>query len=170
MTRDPLIAFSEALAATPASLFLQGIGWLIPMVQIVHILAIAAVMGSAGLSGLRLLGLAGRSQSVADMAGRLAPAVWWALAVLLCSGVVLAAAEPLRSLPNPAFQLKMLLLLPAVALTGFMQRSLRAGAAFWELSPGRRLAMKLAAAASLLLWVAIIFAGRWIAFIDMGLE
>ena len=166
---DALIAFSEALAATPVSRFLQGIGWLIPLVQTVHILAIAAVMGSAGLTDLRLLGLAGRSHSAADMARRLAPAVWWALLVLACSGAVLAIAEPLRSLPNPAFQLKMLLLLPAAALTGFIQSALRSGAASWALPSGPRLAVKLAAAASLLLWVAIIFAGRWIAFLDTGL-
>lgn len=166
---DALIVFSEALAATPVSRFLQGIGWLIPLVQTVHILAIAAVMGSAGLADLRLLGLAGRSRSAAEMAGSLAPAVWWALLVLACSGAVLAIAEPLRSVPNPAFQLKMLLLLLAAALTGFMQGVLRGRSALWDLSPGLRLAVKLAAAVSLLLWIAIIFAGRWIAFLDTGL-
>jgi hypothetical protein len=167
MVPESLIAFCEALAETPLSLFIQGIEWIIPLVQTIHILAIAVVMGSVGLIDLRLLGLAGRSQSIVSMAGRLLPAVWIALGVLACSGAILAIGEPLRSLANPAFHLKMLLLLVVVSLTLFLQRSLRTDPTFWELSPARRLTARLTAVVSLLLWVAIIVAGRWIAYLEM---
>jgi hypothetical protein len=163
-----LIAFCEALSQTPFSMLIQDIGWIIPLVQTFHILSIAVVIGSVGMIDLRLLGLAGRSQSISSMTNRLLPAVWAALAVLLCTGAVLAIGEPVRSLANPAFQLKMLLLLLVIALTVFFQRSLRKDLAFWELSPTRRLTARLTAVVSLLLWVGIVFAGRWIAYMDTG--
>jgi hypothetical protein len=166
---EGLLAFCEALANTPLSQFVQNTEWIIPLTQTIHILAIAVVIGSVGLIDLRLLGLAGRSQSVSSMARRLLPTVWVSLAVLFCSGSVLIIGEPQRSLANPAFQLKMLMLLLVATMTAFLQGSLRRDVAFWELSPGRRLAAKLTAIVSLLLWVGIVFAGRWIAYIETGL-
>jgi hypothetical protein len=160
MTPVALVAFCEALSATTVSQFLQGVTWLVPAVQTVHILAIAVVFASAGLLDLRLLDLAARSQSAGGMARRLLPAVWCGLAVLLGSGAVLILVEPMRALPNPAFQLKMLLLLLAVVLTGVLKASLR--------DDYNRPSVRLTAAVSLLLWIVVIVAGRWIAYIDPG--
>ena len=163
-----LHAFTEWVSNTPLSQLIQNVSWVIPAFQSVHILAIAVVMGSVALIDLRLLGITGRSQSISSMVNRLVPAVWVALVVLFCSGAVLAIGEPVRSLENPAFQAKMLMLLCVGSLTFFFQRMLRGDVAFWELSPARRATAKLAAVVSLLLWVGIVFAGRWIAYMDTG--
>jgi hypothetical protein len=163
-----LLAFCDWLASTPFSQTLQNIAWVIPAVQSVHIISIAVVMGSVGLINLRLLGVSARSESVAGLTSRLLPAVWVALVVLLLSGSLLAIAEPVRSLANPAFQAKMLMLLCVATLTLFYQHVLRGDVAFWELSPARRATAKMTAVVSLVLWVGIIFAGRWIAYMDMA--
>lgn len=163
-----LLDFCNALSLTPMSMLFQNISWIIPLTQTFHILAIAVVLGSIGLIDLRMLGLAGRSQSISSMTNRLVPGIWVALVVLLITGAVLAIAEPVRSLANPAFQLKMLMLLVVIALTMFLQRAIRRDVAFWELSPQRRLTAKLTAVVSLLLWLGIIFAGRWIAYMDLA--
>jgi len=55
--------------------------------------------------------------------------------------------EPARSLANPVFQLKMLLLLAAIAVTVALHKESR-----------------IIAILSLSLWVGIVFAGRWIAY------
>ncbi|OYX32373.1 MAG: hypothetical protein B7Y99_08690 [Caulobacterales bacterium 32-69-10] len=163
-----LHAFTEWVANTPLSLLIQNVSWVIPAFQSVHILAICVVMGSVALIDLRLLGVTGRSQSISSMVNRLVPAVWVALVILFLSGSVLAIGEPVRSLENPAFHAKMLMLLCVGALTFFFQHMLRGDVAFWELSPARRATAKLAAVVSLLLWVGIIFAGRWIAYTEAG--
>jgi hypothetical protein len=163
-----LHAFCEWLANTPPSLLIQNVSWIIPAVQSVHILCIAIVMGSVALIDLRLLGITGRSQSISSMVDRLLPAVWVALVILFITGAILAIGEPVRSLENPAFQVKMLMLLCVAALTFFFQHMLRGDVAFWELSPARRGTAKLAAIVSLLLWVGIVFAGRWIAYMDVS--
>ena len=154
--------FVDWLAKTPVSQSIKEIGWIIPTVQTIHILAIAAVVGSMALLDLRVLGIAARAQSLSSVSQRLLPWVWRALIVLLLSGLVLVTGEPGRSLVNTIFQVKMALVIVAATLTFFLQRSLQTGAA-GDKAPG---AAKTIAAVSLLVWVLIVFAGRWIAYGD----
>jgi len=166
MTLQSLDSFCSWLAATSFSQVLQTVGWIIPAVQTVHILAVAAVVTSALMIDLRLLGIRGREQSVAAIAGRFLPFIWWPLPVLLATGSLLIIAEPARSLENPVFVLKMGLLLAAAGITLACQIPLRRDAAFWELSVAHRRAGQLIACASIPLWVAIVCAGRWIAYVQ----
>ena len=166
MTSQSLDSFCSWLAATSFSQVLQTVGWIIPAVQTVHILAVAAVVAAALMIDLRLLGIRGREQSVAAVAGRFLPFIWWPLPVLLATGSLLIIAEPARSLENPVFILKMGLLLAAAGITLACQIPLRRDAAFWELSAARRRAGQLIACASIPLWSAVICAGRWIAYVQ----
>jgi hypothetical protein len=163
-----LHAFCLWLSDTPFSMVLQDVSWIIPAVQSVHIVCIAIVMGSVGLIDLRLLNITGRSQSISNLTQRLLPAVWIALVVLLVTGGLLATAEPSRSLENPAFQVKMLMIVCVGSLTFFFQSMVKGDVAFWELTPARRNTAKMTAIVSLLLWVGIVFAGRWIAYMDVA--
>jgi hypothetical protein len=132
----------------------------------VHILAVAAVVTAALMVDLRLLGIRGKEQSVAVITRRFLPFIWWPLPVLLATGALLIIAEPARALENPVFLLKMALLLAAAGITLACQIPLQKDAAFWELSAARRRAAQLIAAASIPLWIAIICAGRWIAYVQ----
>src|SRR5208337_3727059 len=114
--RAAVAAFCAWLELTPFSRQLQTREWVVPAVQTVHLLAIAAVMGAMLLFNLRLLGLRGTDVPLARVSRRFLPVVWTSVVVLLVSGAVMIAAEPARSLLNPAFQLKMALLLAALAL------------------------------------------------------
>ena len=138
-----------------------------PIVQTVHLLSVAAVMGSIVLIDLRVLGLALPNQSPADLVRRLMPWTWWALPFLAISGLVFILNSPSRYLFNPVFGLKFAMLAPAVLLGVAFQRAVAKDALFWEVSPGRRLAAKTVACASLLLWVGVVMAGRWIAYVDI---
>jgi hypothetical protein len=85
------------------------------------------------------------------------------LLVLLTTGIIMIAAEPARSLKNPAFQIKMLLLIAALSVTWLFQFLHRRDAAFGDVTGPRAAAVTLAIV-SILLWSSIIFAGRWIAY------
>ena len=137
---------------TPLSQAFQTLSWVIPAAQTVHILGIAATMAAAVMVNLRVLGLLARDQPVAQVSARFTPVIWRALPVLLVTGIVLIVAEPVRSLKNPAFALKMALLVIAIAVTRIGQR---------------RVAGTLRASVSLMLWAGIVFAGRWIAYIQV---
>ncbi len=150
-----LDSFCTWLEATSVSRTLQTVEWIIPAVQTVHILAVASVVTSALMVDLRLLGLGLRDQSVQAVARRYLPFVWWPLPVLLASGATLIVAEPARALENPVFWLKMGLLAAAIVGTLASQRPLRRSA-------------RLLAVLSLAAWVGIVFAGRWIAYVQGG--
>ncbi|GAC1452454.1 MAG: hypothetical protein PVS2B3_05910 [Steroidobacteraceae bacterium] len=166
MAWQSLAPFCKWLAGTPLSQTIQTVGWIIPAVQTVHIVAVACVVTSALMISLRLLGVGRHDQPVAAVTGRFLPFLWWPLPVLAGTGAVLIAAEPARSLQNPVFALKMSLILVAAGVTLLCQLPLRNNATFWELAPARRVLARLLAVVSIALWVAIIFAGRWIAYIQ----
>lgn len=150
------------LSGTRPSLLIQNVSWIIPAVQSLHILSVAVVMSSMAMLDLRLMGLTGRRHSVAAMAARLLPRMWVALAVLTISGAILVIGEPDRDLPNPAFQAKMAALAAAIVLTLVVRRQIGRQDTFWEARP---IAAKVAAMASLLLWLGIVVAGRWAAYV-----
>jgi hypothetical protein len=165
MRTPALDHFCAWLEQTQLSQAMQVHTWIVPAVQTVHILAIAAVMSSVLMLNLRLLGVTGRDQPLAGVSARFRPVIWWTLPILLVSGSMLIVGEPVRSLENAFFQIKMLLLITVIIVTLGYQAPLNKDARFWEATNTRRGAIKLIAAFSLLLWVGIVCAGRWIAYL-----
>jgi hypothetical protein len=158
-----LAAVSAWLADTALSRLLQTVDWLVPAIQTAHILAVALVISAVLMLSLGVFGLHGRDQPLGRTVARFAPAIRWGLPVLLVSGALMITAEPDRALPNPAFQLKMALLALAATLTWAGARRLARAPAVRPGSPPD-LALRLATAAALGLWVAVLVAGRWIAY------
>ena len=148
---------------TPLSQTIQRVDWIVPAVQTVHILAITVVAASALMIDLRLIGAFSTDRPLRDVSARFLPLVWWPLLVLLLTGAIMITGEPARSLKNPAFQLKMALLVTALIVTALYQVLQRRDPDFG--SPGsRRAAATSIATLSMMLWAGIIFAGRWIAY------
>lgn len=158
-------AFCNWLSNTPLSMVIQDTTWIIPSVQSVHILAIATVMASILMLNFRLLGVTGRGLTVPEVAHRFLPWVWCAVGVLLLTGSILIIGEPGRELESPVFWVKMSLLACALLLTAGIQLGARRRERFWE---DRRALSALTAVVSLTLWVGIVAAGRWIAYLEHG--
>lgn len=154
----------QSIEHTALSQWIQEAGWVVPTVQTIHILAIAVVASSVLMIDLRLVGAFWADRPMKAVAARFLPLVWWPLLVLLSTGIIMITAEPARSLKNPAFQLKMGLLIAALAVTGLFQLLQRRDASFGESGTHPRVAAAAIALVSLLLWSSIIFAGRWIAY------
>jgi hypothetical protein len=157
-------SFSTWIAGTDLSEWIRATPWVVPMVQSVHILAVAAVMAAGAMMNLRLLGWIGRDSSTAILEGRYLPPIWIALLILLASGTVLVIGEPRRELLNPVFRAKMVLVIVAVGATHLLRRHARGPSGGWDLTPANRIGVRSLAFASLLLWLAILTAGRWIAY------
>jgi hypothetical protein len=158
-----LASFCVWLDQTALSQAIQTHAWVVPTVQTIHILSIAEVMGSVFMIDLRLVGILDRAQPVERVFERFLPFIWWPLLILLATGTVLIIGEPERSLRNPVFQLKVILILAAVIVTTAIVRTSRSSATA-EIAQNPRLPVRLLAALSLAIWVGIIFAGRWIAY------
>jgi hypothetical protein len=134
-----------------------------PILQTIHLLSIVAIMASALMIDLRILGLAIPSQEIQEMAQRLR---YWTLVGVIgvfSSGVWFVLARPNRYFNNPVFQIKFALLVPALLCSyGIFRIAIRTPD-FWATHPWRG---KLLAAVSLLLWVGVVLAGRWIAYAE----
>jgi len=161
-----LRAFSDWLAGTPLSTVIQTVSWVIPTIQTIHIVCVAAVISATFLVSLRVLGVFDTSEPIAALSRRFLSWIWYALAVLLVSGALLIIGEPGRSLLNPVFALKMVMLVVVALLTVVLQRPLAAEAGYWDASGQRRAVARGIAVVSLVLWSCIVFAGRWIAYIE----
>lgn len=160
-----LRAFADWLALTQLSTVIQNVSWIIPAVQTVHIVCVAIVISATFLVSLRILGIFDRSQAIAALSHRFLPWIWYALVVLLITGSLLIIGEPNRSLLNPAFAAKMLMLIIVASLTAVLQRPLASEAGYWDASFQRRATARSIAVLSLILWSCIVFAGRWIAYV-----
>jgi hypothetical protein len=156
--------FCVWLDQTPVSQTIQTQAWIVPTVQTIHILAIAVIATSALMIDLRVLGVVGRDQSHARVAERFLPFVWWPLLILLLTGLVMIIGEPARSLKNWVFQLKVALILGAMVITYILQAWLSKSATSRAPAPRAGRAPFAIAIVSILIWVGIICAGRWIAY------
>ena len=151
------------IEATPLSTAIKSAAWVVPSVQSLHILAICVVFVSVAMLDLRLVGLIDRDQSVRRMARRYLPPVGWALPVLALTGVIMIAGEPERELLSPFFWSKMALLATVLTLTVVLSGVLE-DRPLAEFSSVKRVIVQVGGALSLLLWLGIIFCGRWIAY------
>jgi FtsH-binding integral membrane protein len=93
------------------------------------------------------------------MAARSARRIWWLLLILLATGALLITAEPGRTISNPAFYAKMIMLAVVIVLTLWLAASARRV----EKPTGLQLTV---AVVALLLWMGIIFCGRFIAYVE----
>lgn len=150
---------SANIARSWISAQIQDHVWVVPTFQSIHILAIAALIFASFSVDVVVL----RSPTSARAIPWLGSSyrwTWAALTMLLVSGTILTTGEPARSLMNLFFRIKVVLVLAAAGLTLVLQRSLT-GEGRSPLSNG---ALAVLAALSILLWVTVLFCGRFIAY------
>ena len=163
--QESLAAIQAAIGHSHVGGAVAGVVWVKALLESAHILAMGFVLFAVGMICLRLAGLAGRSDSLIDRVRRFSPWLWGALIVVFVTGfLLLTGAGSRRGLPSPMFQLKMALMIASIAVTALLQLTTQSDHAFWELNPARRIAAGLLAPACLLLWMATVCAGRWLAY------
>jgi hypothetical protein len=161
-----VLDFAGWLQVTPVSVWIQSVTWVIPLLQSIHILVIGVVFTAILMIALRVLGRMRMDEPFAVVWNRFSPWLWRGLVVMVLTGVLLAIGEPIRQVTALSFWLKMTLLATAVVSAAAFGRRLKraadgAGAgATAEFTSGT----KLAAAATVVLWLTIIFLGRAIAY------
>lgn len=155
-----LYIFSNWLAETPFSLAIQTTTWAIPAIQTVHIVALAALLACALTVTLRLAGKGFTSEPLAQIARRFIKAIWVLLLVLLVTGLLLITAEPGRTITNPVFYAKMIMLVVVALITWWLSRVAR------QAAPRPSPAAVAAGVVAMLLWSGIIIAGRFIAYVE----
>jgi hypothetical protein len=160
-----LQVFSDWLVTTWISHVFADHIWTVAVSQTIHIIGVAVVMMSVATINLRILGVAGRSQSVALTVSQLSPWIWWSMLILLVTGILQTLAEPGREIMNQTFRIKLLLLIVVSALTYYYAVALRKDPGFWDVEGSHRALGVSLASLSIVFWVGIVVCGRLIAYV-----
>ena len=140
---------------------LNKIEWAFAAVEVVHIASLALSIGTIAIVDMSLLGLGFRDQSPAKVLRSTELLTMAGLTIVMSSGLALFTTDPLRYYYSPTFRLKMVLLMAGVLFNYTIHRRMtQAGAA--------PLAAKAAGAASLAIWISVIFCGLFFAFTPGG--
>ena len=132
--------------------------WAFPFVLILHTVGLAFFVGTNVAWDVRVLGF---SLGIPLEALRRYFLVMWAgFWINAFSGVLLLIAYPTKALTNPLFYAKLALIAFGVVLAFRIRREVNGLAARADAPPMARML----AAASLVCWIAVIFAGRLLAY------
>jgi uncharacterized membrane protein len=111
------------------------------------------------------MGLTFKQDTVSTLAERFLPWTWAGFVIQVVTGVLLFASEATKMYDNRAFQIKMLLIVLA-GVNAFVFHSLAyKSVGKWENDAVAPFAARFAGTFSILLWFAIVAAGRWIAYV-----
>ena len=139
--------------------------WLFPAIETVHLLGITVLVGTVAAFDLRLLGWALRRTLVSELARRLLPWTWVGFGLQIVTGGLLFSSEAAKMYVNPAFRLKMLLICLAGAQALIFHFVAGRNLADWDERNTVPMAARIGGLVSILLWIGVVAAGRWIGFI-----
>jgi hypothetical protein len=138
-------------------------GWVFPLVEVVHVLALSTVFGSIFTIDMRLLGLGHQDAKVSTLSRAVLPWTWGAFGLAALSGGTMFISKASTYFYNTPFRVKFLVM----ALAGINMLAFQLGVYRtvdqWDMGASPRPA-RLAGALSLLLWVGVIYCGRWVGF------
>jgi hypothetical protein len=158
-----MLAFCKCLEQSPVGTSVRESLWLFPAIETLHLLGMAALVGTIVVFDLRLLGLTMRRERVSQLAALLLPWIWSAFAVQVVTGALLFMSEATKLYANPAFRVKMLL----ICLAGIHALIFRwtQDMVTWDDGRVMPVGAKIAGFVSILLWLAVVAAGRFIGFV-----
>src|ERR1700693_6099433 len=156
--------FLKWLQDTAVGSHISNSFWLFPFIECFHVFGIVVLVGATGMLDLRLLGLALKGQPVSKLNKQLLPWAWSSFILMVISGLLMFSSEAVKVYENGAFRLKMSLILLAGINALVVQTTVYKTVDKWDLWPQPPIGARLAGVFSLVLWVGVIFAGRWIAY------
>jgi hypothetical protein len=161
MTVDSALASLEALRLAG---YIRESLYFFPFLESLHVVGLTMVFGSIAVLDLRLLGIASARRPVARVAIDVETWAWWAFALTAVTGALMFITNAAVYYHNIYFRLKMAMLVAAGLNVAFFGLTARRSLEQWNRDAKAPAAGRAAATVSLLLWIAIIFLGRWIGF------
>lgn len=155
-----------ALQSTPIATEIREDGRSFPLIECVHVLAITFVVGTVAMVDLRLLGVASRTRAVSRLTREILPWTWGGFVAALITGGLMFSSAAVKYFDNIPFRLKFVIMVLAginmLVFHAATQRSVKQ----WDEDASPPLGAKVAGGLSILCWLGVIAAGRWIGFSD----
>jgi hypothetical protein len=148
---------------------IRNSSYLFPSLEAVHVIALSVVLGTITVVDLRLVGLASKARSAERVSMEVLKWTWGGFALAVLTGFVMFMTNARVYAHNTAFLIKLALL----ALAGLNMLIFHLTAARtmdrWDREAAPAIG-RTSAILSLVLWIAVVFAGRVIGFTTTGQE
>lgn len=137
---------------------------LFPLLESLHVIGLSLVFGTIAVVDLRLLGVASTERSFQRMASDIMKWTWAAFALTALTGALMFVTNATVYFHNAYFRAKIGLLVLAAINVLVFELTARRTIRRWDREPSAPPAGRAVATLSLVIWVAVIFAGRMIGF------
>ncbi|MFV3126861.1 DUF6644 family protein [Niveispirillum sp. KHB5.9] len=155
----------HSIETSPVAQFMRENAAALPWTATLHVIAITLVLGTIAIVDLRLVGYPAHRRSARQLMREMLPFTWGAFALALATGLLLFAAHATDYVGKGPFKGKMLLLaLAGINMAVFHVTAYRR-IGDWDHALRPPFGVRIAGGLSLLLWVGVTFAGRWIGFV-----
>lgn len=160
---DTLFLLLKAIETSELAVILRKSLWLYPIVNTAHVLGVALLVGAITTLDLRLVGL-WRSIPAAHITRPIVPVAAIGTVLTLATGALLFISRASRYAENPFLQIKLALIVLALANLIALHRSDAWHAVSVGIEDRYRARLMAAGFLSILLWVLTLIAGRMIAY------
>ena len=152
------------LEGTPLAILIQESRFGFPIIVGVHILGLMLSVGTLLWADLRMLGVALQRLPLSQVYRGLAPWFLIGFAMMFASGLTLFATYATLAYTNFYFRLKMLALVLAGLNALVFHLLTERRSAEWDAAPRPPAAARAAGLTSIILWVAVMLAGRMMSY------
>ena len=160
-----LLSLVKWLNEVPISVWLREMPYPFPIIESIHILALGASFGTILWVDLRLMNVVMRDRRVSDVISQLEPYAIIGFAAMFVSGSFLFLSEPVKAYTTWAFRIKIVMLVLAGINIWFFHRGIYTTIHQWDHKKVLPWQARFTGFSSLLLWLGIIIAGRWTAYV-----
>lgn len=157
----PAFRFFQWLTETYIGQQMQGNAYLFPSVEALHIMGSVALVASTTILSLRITGLFLTDVPVSKIVRQFLPWAWFGFGCQIITGTLLFMSEATQAYDNAIFQVKMALIVLAGINALIFQQTVYRRVKSWDLSNPPFVA-KFSGYASIVIWFAVIAAGRWL--------
>jgi hypothetical protein len=159
-----IAALLQSVESSSLSAWLRESLYAFPLIESLHVVGLTLVFGTIVVVDLRLLGLASVARPFTTIAHDALRLTWTAFGLTGVTGVLMFITNAVAYSRNVQFRLKMCLLVLAGLNVLLFRLTTGRRVERWKLDTAAPRAGKVAAALSLVLWMAVIFLGRWVGF------
>ncbi|WP_217430229.1 DUF6644 family protein [Sphingomonas bacterium] len=153
------------IEATPLAVKITESEWIFPTIETIHVLALTLVVGSIAMLDLRLLGISTRTMGAMQLSDEVLPWTWTAFIVAAITGSLMFVSAATKYYANVPFRIKMVLLALAGANMLIFHRGAWRQVHEWNERVPTPRGVRIAAGLSLVFWIGVVVAGRWVGFV-----
>ncbi len=150
-----LMAFAKWLQGTGWATWISGSTWAYPFVQLTHFFGLSLWIGTNLALDFRLLGLGRKRLTGADLSRNLFAWNWAGFAIAVCGGFMLFSASATKYVINPAFLIKVGILVPCALIVHIIVQQ---NAKIWGATADTLRIGKYMGLVEIILWIGVVTA------------